>query len=141
MRLLNYHLPRTKFSSLLDSCPEEIKHRYLQQINEQMHDGVDAYIANIANVSNNAKVAFLKIYEEFIDPQQKQKILLSIDDEVINEINKDITDLLKSECNIHELRSFTDKISDKFYKNDCYVQEMVKNAIIETILQIIPQVP
>ncbi len=139
-KLWKHHLPKTEFTSLLDSCHEEIKHRYLQQINEQMHDGVDAYIANIANVSNDAKVTFLKIYEEFIDPQQKQKILMSIDNEVINEINKDITNLLKSECDIYGLSSFTKKNSDKFYKNDSYVQEKVKNAIVEAILQIIPQV-
>ena len=138
-RLWNHYLPKTEFTSLLDSCSEEIKHNYLQQIKEQMHDGIDAYIANIANVSNNAKVTFLKIYEEFVEPQQKQEILLSIDDEVINEINKEISESLKSKCDIYELRSFTKNISNKYYKNDSYVQERVKSAIVETILKIIPQ--
>lgn len=138
-RLWNHYLPKTEFTSLLDSCSEELRHQYLQQIKEQMHDGIDAYIAKIANVSNNAKVTFLKIYEEFIDSQQKQKILLSINDNVINEIKKEISDILNSKCDIYELRSFTKNISDKYYKNDSYVQEKVKSAIVETILQIIPQ--
>lgn len=139
-RLWNHHLHKTEFTSLLDSCPEEIKQQYLQRINEQMHEGVDSFIANIANESKSWKVNFLKIYEEFIDSQQKQKILLAIDDEVINEINKDISNLLNSECDIYSLRSFTKKIADKYYKNDSYVQEIVKRAIVEAIIQTIPQV-
>ena len=138
-RLWNHYLPKTEFTSLLDSCSEELKHQYLQQIKEQMHDGIDSYIANIANETKKGKLNFLKIYEDFIDSQQEDKIHLSIDNEEIGEIKQEISGVLKSECDIHRLSSFTNNISNKFYRNDSFVQEMVKSAIVETLLQIIPQ--
>lgn len=139
-RLWNHYLPKTEFTSLLDSCSEELKHHYLLQIKEQMHDGIDSYIANIANETKKEKLNFLKIYEDFIDSQQEHKIHLSIDNEEIGEIKKEISDILKSECDIHRLSSFTNNISNKFYRNNSYVQETVKSAIVETLLQIIPQI-
>lgn len=139
-KLWNHYLPKTEFTSLLDSCPEEIKSQCIQHINRQMHDGIDSYIANIANESKKGKVNFLKIYKEFIDSLQKHKILQSIDDDIISEINIEISDILKCKCDINSLRSFTKNISEKFYRNDSYVQEKVKVDIVKTILQIIPQV-
>lgn len=62
-RLWNHYLPKTEFTSLLNSCSEELRHQYLQQIKEQMHDGIDSYIANIANETKKEKLNFLKIYE------------------------------------------------------------------------------
>lgn len=139
-RLWNHYLPKTEFTSLLNSCSEELRHQYLQQIKEQMHDGIDSYIANIANETKKEKLNFLKIYEEFIDSQQEHQIHLSIDNEEIGEIKNEISDILKSECDIYRLSSFTNNISNKFYRNNSYVQEMVKNAIVETLLQLIPQI-
>lgn len=139
-RLWNHYLPKTEFTSLLDSCSEELKHHYLLQIKEQMHDGIDSYIANIANETKKEKLNFLKIYEDFIDSQQEHKIHLSIDSDEIEEIRKDISDILKLECDINRFSSFTKNISSKFFKNDSYVQEMVKSAIISSLLQIIPKV-
>ena len=139
-KLCNHFLSKTEFTSLLDSYSEELKHEYLQLIKEQMHDGIDSYIANIANETEEGKINFLKIYEDFIDSQQEHKIHLSIDNEEIGEIKKVISDFLKSEYDIYRLRSFTNNISNKFYRNDSYVQEMVKSAIVETLLQIIPQI-
>ena len=130
---------QTEFTSLLDSCPKEIRHKYSQQIKEQMHDGVNSYIANIANESKTEKFNFLIIYKEFIDSQQENKIRQSIDDDIIGEINNEILEISKSICDVNRLRSFTQDISDKFYKNNSYVQNMVKSTIIETILQIIQQ--
>lgn len=139
-KLWNHYLPKTEFISLLDSCPEEIKCQYLQHIKIQMHDGIDSYIANIADESKIGKVNFLKIYKEFIDSEQEYKILQAIDDDIISEINIEISDALECKCSINRLSSFTKNISDKFYQNNSYVQEKVKGGIIETILQIIPQI-
>lgn len=139
-KLWNHYLPKTEFTSLLDSCPEEIKYQYLQYVKIQMHDGIDSYIANIANESKKGKVNFLKIYKEFIDSEQEQKILQAIDDDVISEINIEISDVLECKCSINRLRSFAKSISDKFYQNGSYVQEKVKGDIVEAILQIFPQI-
>ena len=139
-KLWNHYLPKTEFISLLDSCPEEIKCQYLQHIKIQMHDGIDSYIANIADESKIGKVNFLKIYKEFIDSEQEYKILQAIDDDIISEINIEISDAIECKCSINRLSSFTKNISDKFYQNNSYVQEKVKGGIIETILQIIPQI-
>lgn len=86
-KLWNYYLPKTEFILLLDSYPEEIRPQYLKEINKQMHDGIDSYIANIANDSKKGKVNFLKIYRDFIDSHQENKILQAIDDDEISEIN------------------------------------------------------
>lgn len=139
-RLRNHYLPKTEFTSLLDSYSEELKLKYLQLIKEQMHDGINSYIANIANETKKGKINFLKIYEDFIDSQQEHKIHLSIDNEEVGEIKKGISDFLKSEYDIYRLSCFTNNISNKFYSNDSYVQEMVKGAIVEALLQVIPQI-
>lgn len=52
----------------------------------------------------------------------------------------EISDFLECKSDINRFRSFTKNISDKFFQNDSYVQEKVKEDIVETILLIIPQI-
>lgn len=136
-RLRNHNLPKTEFTSLLESCPEEIKTLYLQQIKEQMHDGVNTYIDSIASENKKGKENFLIIYKDFIDVNQESLIIHSIDDDIICEFNKEISDVLETKCDMYGLRNFANSVSNKYYRCDSYVQDSVRNNLIDTIIQVI----
>lgn len=136
-KLWNHYLPKTEFTSLLESCPEEIKNLYLQQIKEQMHEGVNTYINSIANENKKGKEDFLKIYKDFIDANQESQIIHSIDNDIICEFNKEISDALETKCDIYGLRSFANSVSNKYYRCDSYVQDSVREILVDTIIQII----
>ena len=136
-KLWKHYLPKTKFTSLLESCPEEIKTLYLQQIKEQMHDGVNTYIDSIASENKKGKENFLIIYKDFIDANQESQIIHSIDDDIICEFNKEISDVLETKCDMYGLRNFANSVSNKYYRCDSYVQDSVRNNLIDTIIQVI----
>lgn len=136
-RLWNHYLPKTEFTSLLDSCSEELKHQYLLQIKEQMHDGVNTYIDSIASENKKGKENFLIIYKDFIDAYQESQIIHSIDDDIICKFNKEISNVLESKCDMYVLRNFANSVSNKYYRCDSYVQDSVRNNLIDTIIQVI----
>lgn len=102
-----------------------------------MHDGVNAYIDSIASENKKGKENFLIIYKDFIDANQESQIIHSIDDDIICEFNKEISDVLETKCDMYGLRNFANSVSNKYYRCDSYVQDSVRNNLIDTIIQVI----
>ncbi len=139
-KLHNYYLPETEFTSLLHSCSEDIRPIYLQKIYEQMHDGVNSFICTIQNETKKSKKIFLLIYGDFIDKQQEDIIKRSIDDDIINEIEKQISRALESKCSIEWFETYAIIISNDYFGNNTYIQENVKEDIIKSVIQIVHQI-